>query len=263
MSAALSLASSTLEWLRPGFSLSLLIVLVLVIDSSNLVGMGEAKKARLRGRDDRNARGWCARVLAVMLMFFSSAAGLPAQTNEPAGEPIPPLVPPRSEIPPTFWEQNRKWILVTGVVSLGVVSGAAWALSRPKRRAPLPPAIQATRTLEGLRQEPETGLVLSRISQVLRRYMLDAFSLTAGELTTTEFSQLIENHPGIGREVASPITEFLRLCDLRKFAPGIPQSPIGAVARALELIRMAEARREALLQNAVSTGQRSPGTSGA
>jgi hypothetical protein len=110
----------------------------------------------------------------------------------------------------------------------------------------LPPVVRARRALEELRDEPESGLVLSRISQVLRRFVLDEFSLPGGELTTAEFAQLVESNSGMEREFVSSLIEFLRHCDERKFAPAAPapSQPATAVPRALELIRMAEVYRQ-------------------
>jgi hypothetical protein len=163
-------------------------------------------------------------------------------------EEIPALQPPREEIPPTFWEQHGMWVVLLAVGGLALAAVAIWWFSRSRPSVPLPPAEQARQALEPLRRQPEDGLVLSRVSQVLRRYVIAAFGMPPGEVTTSEFCRALEENLRVGPELTAQLGEFLRVCDQRKFAPSVPQQTTGAVDRALELIAGAEARLAELRQ---------------
>jgi hypothetical protein len=138
------------------------------------------------------------------------------------------------------------WVVILGVLSLALVGAVAWLLTRPKPPVVVPPEVQARQALELLRQQPEDGALLSCISQILRRYVIAAFELPPGELTTTEFCRAIAGHGQIGSELSTALSEFLRQCDQRKFSPSAPAPPLGAAAQALKLIDQAQTRRLAL-----------------
>jgi hypothetical protein len=184
------------------------------------------------------------RVLSYALIFLSAPV-LPAATNSDLPADIPPLRPPRAEIPPTFWEQHGGWVIAGGCVGLLVIAAAIWWLTRPKPPVVLPPEVQARTALEALLGQPEDGQLLSRISQILRHYVVASFGLPSGEYTTAEFCALIEARSGIGTDLVRTLSGFLRNCDQRKFAPPLPQPPLAAVNEALALIEAAEKRRAA------------------
>jgi hypothetical protein len=182
-----------------------------------------------------------------------AAVGVQAATNESGiEEEIPPLRPFRPEVAPTVWEQYGVWIVLAGVLLLVVLAGVVWLLTRPKPPVIVAPAVQARHELEPLRQQPENGFVLSRVSQVLRHYVAGAFDLPREELTTAEFCRAITGSERAGPELSVGMSDFLRECDRRKFAPLPPVPPLGAVAQADKLIEQAEARRAQLLQAAAA-----------
>jgi hypothetical protein len=119
----------------------------------------------------------------------------------------------------------------------------------------VPPDVQARQALEPLRRQPEDGLLLSRVSQVLRHYVAAAFNLPLGELTTAEFCRAIAGHAQIGPDLSAALSDFLRLCDQDKFSPPAPVPPLNAVAQALKLIDETQARRLANAQSAAQTAQ--------
>jgi hypothetical protein len=184
----------------------------------------------------------------VAFSFVVLVPPLLAATNPISADDIPPLRPVRPEIPPSFWEQNGLGVVIAAGSCVLLVAAVVWLLVRPKPPVPVPPAVQARRELEPLRQQPEDGALLSRVSQVLRRYVAAAFGLPTGELTTAEFSRAIDGYEQIGPELSAACLDFLRQCDQRKFAPIPPLPPLGAVSRALQLIEIAEARLATLAQ---------------
>jgi hypothetical protein len=107
-------------------------------------------------------------------------------------------------------------------------------------------AVQARQELAVLQQHSEDGKTLSHISRVLRRYVVATFELPSDELVTSEFSRVLAGHEKIGPELAAAVGEFLRRCDEHKFAPFRPSAPLGAAARARELVELGEVRRAQL-----------------
>ena len=180
------------------------------------------------------------------VVWLAAAASLLADTNAGSPEEIPPLRPPRAEIPLTFWEKHGHWIVGGSVALVALAGVAGWLLSRPKPEDVVPPEIRARRELEQLRARAEDGALLSRVSQVLRCYVAAAFDLPPGELTTAEFCRVVAGEARIGPELAGAFSDFLRRCDERKFTPPAPRPELGAVGEALKLIAAAEARRAEL-----------------
>jgi hypothetical protein len=173
--------------------------------------------------------------LAAWTLF--AALSLAAATNP---ETLPKLRPPLDEIPPTFWEEYGLAAVVGGILTLLLLGAVGWLATRPKPvPAPRPEAI-ARRALDPLRGQPEDGLLLSRVSRVLRRYLSAAFGLPPEQMTTTEFCAALTVHPGVGPELAAAAADFLRRCDERKFAPLPPAPAFGAVDSALKLVEAAE-----------------------
>jgi hypothetical protein len=181
---------------------------------------------------------------------FPLRAADPISTND-----IPPLRPPHAELPPSFWDQYGLWVVIVGVLFLAFVSCLVWLLTRPKPPVVVPPEVLARQALEPLRQQPEDGALLSRVSQILRHYVAAAFDLPPGELTTTEFCRAIAEHPPIGPDLSAALSEFLRQADQRKFSQSAPAAPFSAATQALKLIDQAQARRLALAQSAVPPTQ--------
>ncbi len=175
---------------------------------------------------------------------------LPLVTWAQSTNDIPPLRPPHAEIPATFWEQHTTSVGVIGFTLLALLGVALWFATRPKPPVIVPPEVQARGDLEALRQLPEDGRVLSRVSQTVRHYFGAAFALPPGELTTAEFCRAMAANDQVGSELSTTTNDFLRRCDERKFAPDAPPEPTRAAESALKLIERAEIQREQLRQTA-------------
>ena len=199
--------------------------------------------------------GFGLRVLSAAFSLLVAHPSLAAATNSPGPDDIPPLRPPHAEIPATFWDRSSGWVILAGVLVVALVGAGIWILTRPKPPVVVPPEVLARKALEPLRQQPEDGALLSRVSQILRHYVAAAFDLPPGELTTAEFCGAVASHPLIGPELSAALSAFLRLCDQDKFSPPAPVPPLSAVAQALKLIDQAQARRLALAQSAGQPAQ--------
>jgi hypothetical protein len=198
------------------------------------------------------------------MLFRLSVTALPlfppftslAATNLLEPNDIPRLRPPRGELPPTFWEQHGLAVSAGIVAFVALLAILVWYLRRPKPPVVVPPCALARQALESLGAQPETGAVLSRVSQVLRRYVAAAFELEPGELTTADFCRALAKQERVGAELAAALGDFLRRCDEHKFKPSnaAPAGPLHAVPTALQLIDLAEARLERLRQEAARAG---------
>ena len=182
---------------------------------------------------------------ALVVGSFAQLTCALAATNEGDFDEIPALAPPRGEIPPTFWEQYGLLVTIAGGILLFAAVLIIWRLTRPRPPVIIAIEVETRETLLNLRDKPESGALLSQISQTLRHYVAGAFSLAPGELTTSEFCQVLEGNGTVGPALSSALALFLRRCDEQKFSPAI-KPPMGAAAQALNLVDLAEARREQL-----------------
>ncbi|HZR19489.1 MAG TPA: hypothetical protein VFE51_19535 [Verrucomicrobiae bacterium] len=166
-----------------------------------------------------------------------------AEPDGTTGLPASSLKPPRGEIQPSWWEQHGTLVILGTVAVIGLVAVVVWLVFRPKPPPPpIPSAEQAREKLEPLRHQPEDGALLSKTSQIVHGYISSVFGIPPVQLTTSEFCQAVVENQAIGPDLAREIGEFLRECDVRKFAPKPPSVPFGAVARSLAIIEHAESR---------------------
>jgi hypothetical protein len=199
------------------------------------------------------------KILLITLFLLGARSMARAATNTISPDDIPALRPARAEIPPGFWEQHGVWIVLGGILLLAFAGAAIWFLVRPKPAVVVPPGARARQALEALRHQAEDGALLSRTSQLLRRFFAATFGLPPAELTTTEFCRAIETDPQVGPALSAAVSEFLRQCDRRKFSPAPFAEPLGAVGQALQFVEQAEARQAQLRQAAqAAVGNASP-----
>jgi hypothetical protein len=154
------------------------------------------------------------------------------------------LIPPYEELPPTYWEQHETTIVVASIAALILLSLGIWVGFRRKPVAAIPPEVQARRALEALLHRSEDAALLSEVSRLVRCYFTNAFELSSGEPTTAEFCRAILIDHKVGPKLSIETSSFLHRCDERRFSLPNSAPPLDAAARALELIKLAEARRE-------------------
>jgi len=174
----------------------------------------------------------------LLLALFALSVSAQMSTNA-----LPPLAPAYPQMPPTFWEQHQGAIIVGSVAFIALAFLFLKVLLRPESKLILPPEVLARQALAKLQQFPEDGKLLSEVSHILRHYVVAAFELPSGELTTAEFGTTLAGNEKTGAELAQLISDFLHECDRRKFSSLPAVAPLKAVSRALELIALAELRR--------------------
>jgi len=184
------------------------------------------------------------------IVFLAVVFPLQGQTNA-----LPALLPPYGDLPPTFGEQHGTSVWIAGIGTVVLVAYVLWLLFSREPEIIVPPEAQARQALELLRQQPEDGVVLSRVSQVVRNYFVAAFQLSPGEFTTAEFSRTLSSCEKINAELATVATDFLRDCDTRKFSTATASTTFDAVNQALQLVAQAEQRRAQLRQTAAPQTQ--------
>jgi hypothetical protein len=170
-----------------------------------------------------------------------------------AADPEVKLLPPHGELPPTFWQQHGALVVLGALLVLGVVAVALWLLFRPKPVVEMAPAVEARQDLEPLRDISEDAAVLGSVSRIVRRYFVRACALSASEPTTSELVLALSNRSDVQPDISSRVGELLRQCDERKFSTTTAAQPLSAVARAFELIALAEAQRAPEQQVKAST----------
>lgn len=183
-----------------------------------------------------------------LLMSVATLFLLVGSVVAQSSDDLPVLRPIRTELPPTFWEQRGFCLGLYAVEAMAFVGFVIWLFTRPLPPVVVPIATQIRAELEQLRRQPHDALVLSKVSQCLRRYFAGAFQLPPGELTTAEFSRSLAVKDEVGGRLVDQAVTFLQRCDATKFSSAVELNPASAVAEALELVAQGEARREELRQ---------------
>ena len=124
------------------------------------------------------------------------------------------------------------WWWALGTLLLAVAAGAAWwwwkrrkeKLSTPRVVPPHEIALTALDALlsEGLLAGGAVELFYLRLSDIVRHYIEDQFSLRAPEQTTEEFLAEMSRGPHIRRDHQTLLRDFLHRADMVKFAKFVP-----------------------------------------
>ncbi|PIW58178.1 MAG: hypothetical protein COW13_05470 [Candidatus Omnitrophica bacterium CG12_big_fil_rev_8_21_14_0_65_50_5] len=89
--------------------------------------------------------------------------------------------------------------------------------------------------LESLQTSSEISSFYVRLSDILRRFLENRFGLQAPEMTTEEFLQSLKSRPQFTDPQKTMLEEFLRRCDLVKFAREKPE--VSEARKSLELVK--------------------------
>jgi hypothetical protein len=184
----------------------------------------------------RRVRRLPPRWLALGLPLLAATAWAAEETNQ--------FRPPRPLLGPPFWEQHGTLVLVLGAVGLIGSALAVWWVRRPRQTAGVPAVARTRAALQALQGRAEDDALARDVSQILRRYVIDALELPHEELTTAELDAVLQDPPRTSPALAAALVDFLRECDVEKFAPLKPPTPRGFVARALDLVAQVEAERK-------------------
>ncbi|MEE3328448.1 MAG: hypothetical protein VX252_14005, partial [Myxococcota bacterium] len=164
---------------------------------------------------------------------FEVASVMPEST---VTELHPPLG--RLEKPDAGKNNILAWVMGL-LVGLGLL--AIWAWYSWKRDLTTSAWENAQEELEALLLAPrppseDIGPFFVALSDIIRRYLENRFSLRSPELTTERFLELVSDSPDLSRKHQSLLRNFLSQCDLVKFAGHIPTSE--AIEEAIHAARL-------------------------
>jgi len=156
------------------------------------------------------------------------------------------LSPPLGRLAPRESGATRPWLWLLAVVAgLAATGPFAWrAFSRWRTRASERSAWEVARAeldalLAAPRPTPERiDAFFVALSGVVRRYLERRFGLRSPELTTERFLEVVSGSPDLSDAHQMLLRDFLRECDLVKFAHVIPsdESIAQAIASASRFI---------------------------
>jgi hypothetical protein len=160
--------------------------------------------------------GFPSRKNALTLQLFTALTTIPMSIF--AAEEFHDIAPPvdYSLLPP--------WLIFLGVfVSLTVIGLLVWFIARALRRpAPIQsPRDRALAKLEQMRPEIERldpYRFSIRVSDILRRYVMEQFKLPVTRQTSVEFLAGVRRSSPFSEDEKLLLEDFLNRCDLIKFA---------------------------------------------
>jgi len=126
--------------------------------------------------------------------------------------------------PPVVVPDELAWLWWTlGVVGAGVAATVVWLLLRkklaPKPAVVIPCHVRAKQKLaEALRLIADPKPFCTAVSDAIRAYLEERFSLRAPERTTEEFLFELRTSSHLTRDQKQSLGDFLESCDLVKFA---------------------------------------------
>jgi hypothetical protein len=126
--------------------------------------------------------------------------------------------------PPVNYSLVPPWMIFVGsLVVLTIIGLAIWYGRRffRKTQVTVSPRERALAALSAI--EKEVGKIAPyqfsiRVSDILRRYVVEQFDLPMTRQTSVEFLNAIASAPNFGDEERALLADFLNRCDLIKFA---------------------------------------------
>ncbi|MBF0489961.1 MAG: hypothetical protein HQL15_05010 [Candidatus Omnitrophica bacterium] len=139
------------------------------------------------------------------------------------------------------------WIVLAAVVVLALLTWLViWFFKRPKVEkkieiVPLFPWERAYARLENLRlknwmERAYLKPYYVELSDIIRHYLEERFSLKAPEMTTEEFLDSLRRSPVLNDAQQQILKEFLNMCDMVKFAKHQPSA--SEAQRSFDLVKL-------------------------
>lgn len=126
--------------------------------------------------------------------------------------------------PPVDYSLIPLWVVFAAAfLTLAILGVIGWLIVRWMRR-PRPEKSARDRALEALQGARAAITALSpyefsiRVSDILRRYVVEQYQLPVTRQTSVEFLEAIANSSTFSEEDRSLLSDFLNRCDLIKFA---------------------------------------------
>jgi hypothetical protein len=126
--------------------------------------------------------------------------------------------------PPVNYSLIPPWLIfVATFVALTVLGSVIWLIAR-RRKPAAPPQLPRDRALDALGRMQDQINSLNpyqfsiRVSDVLRRYVTEQYSLPVTRQTSVEFLERLRKASPFSEEEKALLEDFLNRCDLIKFA---------------------------------------------
>ena len=126
--------------------------------------------------------------------------------------------------PPVNYSLVPPWMIFVGsLIVLTIIGLAIWYGRRffRKKQVTLSPRERTLAALSEIENEVEKIAPYQfniRVSNILRRYVVEQFDLPMTRQTSVEFLNAIASAPNFGDEEKALLADFLNRCDLIKFA---------------------------------------------
>ena len=126
--------------------------------------------------------------------------------------------------PPVNYSLVPPWMIFVGsLIVLTIIGLAIWHGRKffRKKQVTLSPRERALAALIEIESEVEKTAPYQfsiRVSNILRRYVVEQFDLPMTRQTSVEFLNAIASAPNFGDEERALLADFLNRCDLIKFA---------------------------------------------
>jgi len=126
--------------------------------------------------------------------------------------------------PPVNYSLVPPWMIFVGsLIVLTIIGLAIWYGRRffRKKQVTLSPRERTLAALSEIENEVEKIAPYQfniRVSNILRRYVVEQFDLPMTRQTSVEFLNAIASAPNFGDEEKTLLADFLNRCDLIKFA---------------------------------------------
>ena len=126
--------------------------------------------------------------------------------------------------PPVNYSLVPPWMIFVGsLIVLTIIGLAIWYGQRffRKKQVTLSPRERALGALSEIENEVERIAPYQfsiRVSNILRRYVVEQFDLPMTRQTSVEFLNAIASAPNFGDDEKALLADFLNRCDLIKFA---------------------------------------------
>lgn len=135
---------------------------------------------------------------------------------------------------PFSWREIKKELLI-GLIVLVLAGLLIWIIIRQRKNKPIfaarkilePPHIIAIRELDKLRSEKlwqsnQIKLYYTRLTDIIRQYILGRFGINAMEMTTEETLSALSSELNMDIELKASFTKLLSQADMVKFAKEVP-----------------------------------------
>lgn len=166
-----------------------------------------------------------------LFVAIGFAQAQPEAPGEPVGDDAEPPLPMDGEIfdlqppKPTPRFTPAEWTLIGtgGALGLGLLTALLFFTLRGRKKEVEAPsayvlAREDLRRAQQFKSVDQVNRFSVELSHAVRTYVERAFQVPAPELTTEEFLPKIQRHPVFQGELSSLLRDFLKMCDLAKFA---------------------------------------------